>query len=99
MELRHFSTAGAGTATPDQVAAVDRRVSRDVEAQYESKLAESVRSGDGAQAAQLLRAYWDDVVQPLLDRAETNHTLAREAITDAWLACAPPKLADQYLKR
>jgi len=23
----------------------------------------------------------------------------REAITDGWLACAPPKLADQYLKR
>jgi hypothetical protein len=23
----------------------------------------------------------------------------REAITDAWLACAPPKLADQFLKR
>ncbi|MEW6472277.1 MAG: hypothetical protein AB1679_08400 [Actinomycetota bacterium] len=23
----------------------------------------------------------------------------REAITDAWLACAPPKLAEQYLKR
>lgn len=22
----------------------------------------------------------------------------REAITDAWLACAPPKLADRYLK-
>jgi hypothetical protein len=23
----------------------------------------------------------------------------REAITDGWLACAPPKLADQYLNR
>ncbi|HMG65722.1 MAG TPA: MmcQ/YjbR family DNA-binding protein [Streptosporangiaceae bacterium] len=23
----------------------------------------------------------------------------REAITDAWLACAPPRLADAYLKR
>ena len=23
----------------------------------------------------------------------------REAITDAWLACAPPKLAEQYLNR
>jgi hypothetical protein len=23
----------------------------------------------------------------------------REAITDAWLACAPPELADQYLER
>jgi hypothetical protein len=23
----------------------------------------------------------------------------REAITDAWLACAPPRLADQFLKR
>jgi hypothetical protein len=23
----------------------------------------------------------------------------REAITDAWLACAPRKLADQYLTR
>lgn len=23
----------------------------------------------------------------------------RDAITDGWLACAPPKLADQYLKR
>jgi hypothetical protein len=23
----------------------------------------------------------------------------RDALTDGWLACAPPKLADQYLKR
>jgi hypothetical protein len=23
----------------------------------------------------------------------------QEAMTDAWLACAPPKLAGQYLKR
>jgi hypothetical protein len=23
----------------------------------------------------------------------------RDAITDGWLACAPPKLADRYLKR
>jgi hypothetical protein len=32
-----------------------------------------------------------------LDRAGTK--AVREAIIDAWLACAPPKLAEQYLKR
>jgi len=32
-----------------------------------------------------------------LRRATTG--ALRDAITDGWLACAPPKLADQYLKR
>lgn len=32
-----------------------------------------------------------------LDKAETE--AVREAVVDGWLACAPPKLAEQYLRR
>ena len=30
---------------------------------------------------------------------EASVAALREAITDGWLACAPPKLADEYLRR
>ena len=35
----------------------------------------------------------------LRDRFGSSASIFREAVTDGWLACAPPKLAAQFLKR
>jgi hypothetical protein len=35
----------------------------------------------------------------LIALPEASSAALREAITDGWLACAPPKLAEQYLQR
>ncbi|HEV2887275.1 MAG TPA: MmcQ/YjbR family DNA-binding protein [Jatrophihabitans sp.] len=35
----------------------------------------------------------------LIELDKVGAKALREAIVDAWLACAPPKLAEQYLKR
>jgi hypothetical protein len=34
----------------------------------------------------------------LIQLPEVTDQALRDAITDGWLACAPPKLADAYLK-
>lgn len=34
----------------------------------------------------------------LIRLPEVSGEALQEAVTDGWLACAPPKLADQYLK-
>ena len=43
--------------------------------------------------------HFDGYSAVLLQLKRVGRRALREAITDGWLACAPPKLADQYLKR
>src|ERR1700716_3649864 len=43
--------------------------------------------------------HFDGFSAVLIQLRGVSRTALREAITDGWLACAPPGLADQYLKR
>ena len=43
--------------------------------------------------------HFDGFPAVLIQLPEVPETALRDAITDAWLACAPPKLADEYLAR
>jgi hypothetical protein len=43
--------------------------------------------------------HFDGFAAVLIQLKAVGKRNLREAITDAWLACAPPKLADQYLNR
>ena len=43
--------------------------------------------------------HFDGFPAVLIQLNRVGKRALREAITDAWLACAPPKLADAYLKR
>ena len=43
--------------------------------------------------------HFDGFPAVLIQLNKVGKRALREAITDAWLACAPPKLADRYLKR
>ena len=43
--------------------------------------------------------HFDGFPAVLIQLNKVGKQALREAITDGWLACAPPKLADQYLKR
>ena len=43
--------------------------------------------------------HFDGFPAVLIQLNKVGKRALREAITDAWLACAPPKLADQFLKR
>jgi hypothetical protein len=43
--------------------------------------------------------HFDGYSAVLIQLHEVSEQALREAITDGWLACAPPSLADQYLKR
>jgi hypothetical protein len=43
--------------------------------------------------------HFDGYSAVLIQLREVPVKALREAITDGWLACAPPGLADQYLKR
>jgi hypothetical protein len=43
--------------------------------------------------------HFDGFSAVLIQLAEASETALRDAITDAWLACAPPRLADEYLAR
>jgi hypothetical protein len=43
--------------------------------------------------------HFDGFPAVLIQLKSVGKRALREAITDAWLACAPPKLAEQYLKR
>jgi hypothetical protein len=43
--------------------------------------------------------HFDGFPAVLIQLNKVGKRALREAITDGWLACAPPKLADQYLKR
>ena len=43
--------------------------------------------------------HFDGYAAVLIQLKTVGKRALREAITDGWLACAPPTLADQYLKR
>jgi hypothetical protein len=43
--------------------------------------------------------HFDGFPAVLIQLKSVGKRALREAITDAWLACAPPKLAEQYHKR
>lgn len=42
--------------------------------------------------------HFDGYSAVLIQLRKVSKTALREAITDAWLACAPSRLADQYLR-
>jgi hypothetical protein len=43
--------------------------------------------------------HFDGYSAVLIQLRKVSRTALREAIVDGWLACAPQKLADEYLKR
>ena len=43
--------------------------------------------------------HFDGYSAVLIQLRKASKRALRDVITDGWLACAPPKLADQYLKR
>jgi hypothetical protein len=43
--------------------------------------------------------HFDGYSAVLIQLRNVSRTALREAITDGWLACAPPRLVDQYLRR
>jgi hypothetical protein len=43
--------------------------------------------------------HFDGFSAVLIKLRTVSEKALRDALTDGWLACAPPKLADQYLKR
>ena len=43
--------------------------------------------------------HFDGFPAVLIQLSKVGKRALREAIIDAWLACAPPRLADEYLKR
>src|SRR5215510_14234796 len=43
--------------------------------------------------------HFDGYAAVLIQLRKAPNKALREAITDGWLACAPPELAGQYLKR
>jgi hypothetical protein len=43
--------------------------------------------------------HFDGYSAVLIQLQKVSGSALREAITDGWLACAPPSLADQYLNR
>ena len=43
--------------------------------------------------------HFDGFSAVLIQLRKVSDDALREAITDGWLACAPPRLADQYLQR
>ena len=68
----------------------------------------AVRVGDLGEKEAVLAAHpgsfftiphFDGYSAVLIQLRKVSGKALREAITDGWLACAPPKLADQYLKR
>jgi hypothetical protein len=42
--------------------------------------------------------HFDGYAAVLVQLRKVTKTALREAIVDGWLACAPPKLAEQYLR-
>ena len=68
----------------------------------------AVRVGDLSEKEAVLAAHpgafftiphFDGYSAVLIQLRKAPARALREAITDGWLACAPPSLADQYLKR
>lgn len=44
-------------------------------------------------------AHFDGFAAVLVQLDKAGRQTVREALVDGWLACAPPKLAEQYLRR
>ena len=68
----------------------------------------AVRVGDLGEKEAVLAAqpggfftipHFDGFSAVLIQLRKVADEALREALTDGWLACAPPRLADQYLKR
>ena len=68
----------------------------------------AVRVGDLGEKEAVLAAnpdafftipHFDGYAAVLIQLRKASAAALREAITDGWLACAPAKLADQYLHR
>jgi hypothetical protein len=68
----------------------------------------AVRVGDLGEKEAMLAAnpdafftipHFDGYAAVLIQLRKASPSTLREAITDGWLACAPAKLADQYLHR
>jgi hypothetical protein len=68
----------------------------------------AVRVGDLGEKEAVLAAnpdgfftipHFDGYAAVLIQLPKASAAALREAITDGWLACAPAKLADQYLQR
>ena len=68
----------------------------------------AVRTGDLHEKEALLAAHpdsfftiphFDGYAAVLIELPKVSPQALREAVTDGWLACAPPKLAAQYLAR
>jgi hypothetical protein len=67
----------------------------------------AIRVGDLGEKEAILAAnpggfftipHFDGFSAVLIQLPEVTDQALRDAITDGWLACAPPKLADAYLK-
>jgi hypothetical protein len=96
MELTHFSTPGVALATDAQRQTASDHPPARTRGQYEQVMSELVRSereaqllGEpgnpdfGAQLAQLILGYFDDIVRPELIAAQTDEDFARQAVADA----------------
>ena len=44
-------------------------------------------------------AHFDGYAAVLIQMNKVGKRALRDAIIDGWLACAPPKLADEYMKK
>ncbi len=67
-----------------------------------------MRTGDLSEKEAVLAAnpgafftipHFDGFAAVLIQLAEASRQAVREALTDGWLACAPPQLASEYLQR
>ena len=104
INLMHFSTAGVGLGTAADRAAVNDRPGSRPLAQLEQALADAARrqrNGEDVpmpETAKPMLAYYDEVVKPRLQAAETSEALAPDAIAQA-LALGPQRRAARHHRR
>ena len=95
LSLTHFSTPGLGSGTAADRASVAERVPARTQAQVEAAVSEFLRqerahqqSGGEPnpevtqQVTEVMNQYHDDVIRPRMEAAETDETLAAEAIAE-----------------
>lgn len=90
IRVMHFSSTGIGLGTADDRAYVDAHPGRRPLAQLEQALAEPTRAKRAGEARRQfsplsgpMMAFYDEVVKPKLQAAETNEALAPDAISHA----------------
>lgn len=103
LKLTHFSTPGVGLASDAQRTAIEAKPPTRTEEQYRNAIsselaAERARQLNGQpsdpqvleRVGAVLKEYFDDIVLPRLNAAKTDHTLADEAIREAfsWMRSA-----------